>query len=272
MQAAMPLARARPDRPQEAIARGGSVVRMKQRMSEPANPGGCNGDMVRVFDADPDLLGGLDASTTDLLRRRVVAPMLWIDAGPWAPPPCPAGPGNCFGLLVLDGLIIRSLRFEGRNCPELIGAGDVLRPWDGDDQNSIPASVFWAALERTTVAILDDRFVAMARRWPTIMSQLLSRTVQRSRTLAFQLAIVHVRHAETRLRMLLWHLADRWGRVTSDGVHLPLALTHETLADLACMRRPTASTALQRLTRNGELERRPGGGWLLTGDPPDRLA
>jgi CRP-like cAMP-binding protein len=89
-----------------------------------------------------------------------------------------------------------------------------------------------------------------------------------SRTLAFHLAIVHVRHAETRLHLLLWHLADRWGRVTPQGVHLPLALTHERLAHLVCMRRPTASTALQRLSKAGELRRMRDGTWLLTGTPP----
>ena len=30
--------------------------------------------------------------------------------------------------------------------------------------------------------------------------------------------------------MLLWYLAERWGRVTPDGVIVPLRLTHETLA------------------------------------------
>ncbi len=100
------------------------------------------------------------------------------------------------------------------------------------------------------------------------MSNLLSRSVQRSRALAFHLAIAHVRHAETRLHMLLWHLADRWGRVTPAGVHVPLALTHETLAHLVCMRRPTASTALQRLRCAGDIDRRRDGTWVLTRTPP----
>jgi hypothetical protein len=229
------------------------------------------GDLVRVFDADPDLLGGLDPRTTDLLRHRAVAPKLWIEAGQWTPPIC-AEQQNWFGLLVLDGLIVRSVQLEGRACPELIGAGDVLRPWDCGSQDSGVGSVSWSALERSAVAVLDERFIVAVCRWPTIMVELLARAVQRSHTLAFQLAIVHVRHAESRLRMLLWHLADRWGRVTREGIHLPLALTHETLAHLVCMRRPTASTALQRLIRNGELERRRDSTWLLKGNPGRLLA
>ncbi len=228
------------------------------------------GDLVRVFDADPDLLGDLDRRTTDLLRHRAVAPKLWIEPGPWTPPIC-AEQRSWFGLLVLDGLIVRSVQLDGRACPELVGAGDVLRPWDCGSEASATGTVTWSALERSAVAILDERFIAAVCRWPTIMVELLARAVQRSHTLAFQLAIAHVRHADSRLRMLLWQLADRWGRVTPDGIHLPLALTHEMLAHLVCMRRPTASTALQRLIRNGEFERRRDGTWLLKGDPA-RLA
>jgi CRP-like cAMP-binding protein len=226
-------------------------------------------DLVRVFDEDPDLLAGLDQRTTDLLRRRATVAKLWIEPGPWEAPAEGADTCGCFGLLVLDGLMLRSLHLDGRECPELVGAGDLLRPWtDTGSDSSIPSRVTWTALERTTVAVLDHRFAAAVSSWPTIMCELLSRAVQRSRTLAFHLAIVHVRHAETRLHMLLWHLADRWGRVTPEGVHVPLALTHERLAHLVCMRRPTASTALQRLARAGELRRRPDGTWLLTGSPP----
>ncbi len=223
-------------------------------------------------DEDPDLLCGLDRSTTDLLRRRVVTPKLWVAAGPWTPPADLERSRTTLGLLVVDGLIIRSIHLNGRKCPELVGAGDLLRPWDHDHDDAVAVSVSWKALERTTIAILDERFMAAVCRWPTIMSELLSRTVQRSRTLAFHLAIVHVRHAQTRLRMLLWHLVDRWGRVTPDGLHLPLALTHQTLADLACMRRPTASTALQHLCRAGELERHRDGTWLLKGERPSITA
>ncbi len=227
-------------------------------------------DVVRVFDKDPELLAGLDPAATDLLRRRAVVPKLCVDAGPWSAPMEGASPGS-LGLLVLDGLMIRSLDLAGRKCPELIGAGDVLRPWDGERDGSVTMSVSWTVLERTTVAVLDERVAPVICRFPTIMSALLSRTIQRSQTLAFLLGIAHIRHAETRLHTLLWHLADRWGRVTPAGVHLPLALRHETLAQLVCMRRPTASTTLQRLARAGEVERRRDGTWLLTGQPPSFL-
>jgi CRP/FNR family cyclic AMP-dependent transcriptional regulator len=57
-------------------------------------------------------------------------------------------------------------------------------------------------------------------------------------------------------------LADRWGYVAPDGIHLDLRLTHSTLARLACAQRPSVSTAIGRLGRSGVL-RRDAGGFVL---------
>ena len=67
--------------------------------------------------------------------------------------------------------------------------------------------------------------------------------------------------------MLFWELADRYGHVHADGVHLDLPLTHEVLSHLAGARRPSVSGALTRLADEGRL-RRSGRHWVLSGDPP----
>ena len=38
------------------------------------------------------------------------------------------------GLLVLDGLLIRRIELAGRFAAELLGPGDLLRPWQEDDE------------------------------------------------------------------------------------------------------------------------------------------
>jgi CRP-like cAMP-binding protein len=84
------------------------------------------------------------------------------------------------------------------------------------------------------------------------------------------MAIVQQPRVETRLHMLLWHLADRSGTVSADGVTLPLRLTQGVLAALVAARRPTVSAALRALERDGKLTRTPQG-WLLRGSPPGGL-
>jgi hypothetical protein len=72
---------------------------------------------------------------------------------------------------------------------------------------------------------------------------------------------------DERLLLLLWHMADRWGRVTPHGVSLSLRLTHELLADLIAVQRPSVTLSLQQLERQGRISRE-GGKILLIGQPP----
>lgn len=225
-------------------------------------------DVVRVFQYDPDLLAGVDAGTAELLRRRAVARRMDLPGGSWSPPSGDGDYARGLGLLILEGLVCRSICVRGRDCPELLGAGDLLRPWEPAGAGVDDGENTWRVLQPTTLAILDERLTALLSRWPSVMVAFVSRSTQRSRALAVQLAIAHTRQAETRLLALFWHLAERWGRMTPRGVVLPLPLTHELLGQLACLHRPTTSTALQRLVRAGEIARRPDRGWMLLGQPP----
>jgi CRP/FNR family transcriptional regulator, cyclic AMP receptor protein len=225
-------------------------------------------EVARVFDYDPDLLAGLDAHTATMLRQRAVVRRLEAPCGPWSPPCGEGDHTDTLGLLVLDGLVSRSICVHGRYCPELLGAGDLLRPWQPDAAGAVDEPEAWRVLAPLTIGVLDERFTALLRRWPSIIVTLLARSTQRARALAFQRAIAQIRQAETRLLTLFWHLADRWGRMTAQGVVLPLPLTHELLGQLACLHRPTTSTALQRLVRAGEIARRADRGWVLLGEPP----
>ena len=84
--------------------------------------------------------------------------------------------------------------------------------------------------------------------------------------LVTSMAIAQQPKLDIRLWMLFWELADRYGRVHRDGVHVDLPLTHELLSQLAGARRQSVSSALTRLVRRGVIERH-GSGWVLHGEP-----
>jgi hypothetical protein len=63
----------------------------------------------------------------------------------------------------------------------------------------------------------------------------------------------------------LWNIADRFGRVRSDGVLVPLPLSHAALGRLVGSR-PTVSLAIKDLTGDGRLSRTRDGYWVLSSD------
>lgn len=92
----------------------------------------------------------------------------------------------------------------------------------------------------------------------------------RSRWLALDLAISHLVAVKERLLLTLWHLADRWGRVTRDGVKIRVGgLTQQLLGDIVGAHRPSVSVALGELNHEGTVRQLGGGGFLLLKDPPD---
>jgi CRP-like cAMP-binding protein len=229
-----------------------------------------SGRLIAVLERDPDLLEGLSSEQAADARRRARAPAVTLEPGPWA---TPSGPGERFrghlGLLVLDGLMTRNIAHGPMRSTELIGGGDLLRPWSHDDRlGSLPVSTSWFVLRPTTLAVLDGRFAEAVCRWPPVVVNLMERSVQRTRWLAVQLAIAHHRRVDTRLLLLFWHLADRWGRVHREGVVVPVRLTHALVASLIGAQRPSVSAALQELSGRGAVVRQPDGSWLLRGGPP----
>jgi CRP-like cAMP-binding protein len=170
--------------------------------------------------------------------------------------------------LVLEGLLIRRVGIEGRFGAELLGEGDLLRPWQSNGETAVlPLQTVWMVLEPTRMAVLDNQFVTRLAEYPELAPAFVARAMQRTRNLAVNMAIVHQARVDVRLLMLLWHLAGRWGRVRSDSTMLPLRLTHAVLADLVAARRPTVTSALSDLARRG-LVRSSGDNWLLYGEPP----
>lgn len=199
--------------------------------------------------------------------------MLEVKAGAWNPEPIPQGLRAGLGLLLLDGAAVRRIGHRRRGGAELLGPGDIIRPWDGDGDSGsltgLPTS--WRVIEPLRLAVLDQRFSARIAPYPEIGARLLARATERARAILVQMAIAHHARIDDRLALALWHVAERWGRVTPNGVALTLRLTHELLADIVAAQRPSVTLSLQHLERDGRIARRDGVIYLL-GDPPSAEA
>lgn len=220
---------------------------------------------IRVLEEDPDLAEAIDPQVRAHALETVLVREVHVDPGAWRPPPASFEKG--LGMLVLDGILIHRVGIDRRFGIELIGEGDLLRPPPWHSESTLVMTNDWLALEPTRLAVLDERFVRQLAQFPELGGRLISRAVQRSRELAVNMAIVHQARVDVRLHMLFWHLAGRWGRVRSDGIIIPLRLTHAVLSDLVAARRPTVTSALSDLSRRGVVRAVPEG-WLLSGDPP----
>lgn len=227
--------------------------------------------VVSLLERDRELGEDLDPGRLAAATERARAPTITLPRGGWEPPQWSARVCNGPGLLMLEGLMLRRVGVKGRYGAELLSAGDLLRPWQAEDAaSSVPHEPHWEVLDRCRIAILDVDLMRRLAPYPEIQGRLIARAMRRSRRLALNIAIVHQPKVESRLRILLWHLADRWGTVGADGVTMPVRLTHETLAELTAARRPTVSAALSAMEREGSLERT-AKGWLLHGAPPSEL-
>jgi hypothetical protein len=222
-----------------------------------------------LIDLDPDLGRLLDGARLAHARAELRVGVHSLARGPWPlkAVPSPATTQH-LGLLVLNGVLASDVLLEDLVSTELLGGGDLLRPWPLEAPERLLANeTRWTVLAECRVAILDQRFALALSRFPEIYGVLLERMDHRARRLATTQAISELTRVDRRLLAMLWHLAERWGRMTAQGVVIPLDVSHRLLGQLVGARRPTVSTALAELARDGEVERRADGGWLLRGEP-----
>lgn len=223
-----------------------------------------------VLHEDADLAEAIPPDRREQALRHCLAEQLIIPGGDGISEASPLTSG--VGILVMSGLLVRRVGIDGRFGAELLGEGDLLRPWQWEsDSATLPLEMGWSVVAPARLALLDDDFVSRCiSSFPELAAPLVGRAMQRARNLAVNMAIVHQARVDSRLHMLLWHLAGRWGRVRTEGTVVPFRLTHTLLADLVAARRPTVTSALSDLSRRG-LIRASGDEWILYGGPPREL-
>jgi len=226
-------------------------------------------ESVLVLDEDRPLGEMVPAGSLERARLASIAAVLRRPAGLWDADADADVARNGFGLLVLEGALVRGIGVDGRFGAELLAAGDLLRPWQHDGAGGVLAfEMEWRIVAAVRLAALDLRWATRMAPYPSVAAELTGRALDRSRRLATLMAISQQPRLDQRVWLLFWELADRHGTVHPDGVHLRLRLTHEVISHLVAARRPSVSAALTRLAKRGVLQR-DGGEWLLSGPPPD---
>lgn len=225
---------------------------------------------VPLLDADRSLAAAAPVAHIAALQQLLLVDVLNLETGPWEPDMAPLAPDGALGMLVLDGFLIRCQSLDGRTSAEPLGPGDLLRPWDFDEGEGVCVRVgaSWQVCEPARIALLDTRTAAAIGRSPMLTGELMGRLLRRSRLLATLLALTQIRQLKRRILLALWSLADRWGRVTPQGVALTVPLRHGTIAQLVGASRPSVTSSLADLRAEGLLKQVKNHCWVLTGKPP----
>jgi CRP-like cAMP-binding protein len=221
-----------------------------------------------LLELDPDLGQLLEGERLAAARHELRVAIHTLESGPWELDNLSTKSADHIGLLILDGVLAREVLVSDTVSTELLGPGDVVRPWRLHDESALLRhAVRWNVLARSRIALLDRRFGVALGGFPEVNAALIDRVNERALRLAVTQAISQLNRVDRRLLALFWHLAERWGRMTKDGVALPMTLSHRMLGQLIGARRPTVSTALSELAKDGEVRRRDDGTWLLVGAP-----
>jgi len=134
-----------------------------------------------VLDADPDLAEGLGVEEAHRAERASQADTQLLEPGRWSPQVGAEGTQATLGLLVLGGLLTREVTLLGRCSVELLGQGDLLRPWQPDaaDDAVVPGEAAWTVVEPSWLAVLDRSFQRRLDPWPEVTAALTGRAQQR---------------------------------------------------------------------------------------------
>lgn len=216
---------------------------------------------VRLLSEDKALARCVPAAERAAAEAQLVARTITVAPGELNPPAM-AADASTFALLLTSGLLRADVDFAGRRTSETLVPGDVLLPHqprpDGFRTQRRVTALSWA-----TFALLDRRFMRVAAHWPQLMVELHQRLADQEHRIAVNGAIGQLPRTDDRILSAFRHLAFRLGEDATDGVILPVPMTHAEIGQMIGASRPTVSLALTRLATEGRLERRTDGSWLL---------
>jgi CRP/FNR family cyclic AMP-dependent transcriptional regulator len=219
---------------------------------------------IRLFEVEPDLARFLTPEEREEARG-ISVPVLTLGRQEIDVDALLSGAG-AFAAVIVDGLLLHRLAIGSQPALRLLGPSDIIAR-TGEARSALLSRLSYHANGELKLAMLDDRVLLTARRFPRLIAGLHMRMGEQHERIATQLVICQLPRVEDRVLAMMWLLAESWGRVTTSGTVLPIALTHDALGELIGARRPTVTLALRGLAERGALFRQDGG-WLLLAPMP----
>jgi CRP-like cAMP-binding protein len=221
-------------------------------------------DICSVLELDPDIGNGIDPEEWELARSVCLASLCHVPAGKWEVGEPAGEQPQMLGFVIVAGVVCQEVALRERHMFEFLGPGDVVQAPVVPARPRLGGPVMSTAAVDTTVLALGESFIRAAARWPSLLVAVHERLEAQRENLAIQGLIAQLARAEHRVLLQLWHLADRWGRVTPEGTLVPLSLTHRMLGQMIAARRPTVTLAAAALESQGLIRRVDSSAWLLT--------
>ena len=91
-------------------------------------------ELISLLDADPELGDLLAPDELERARAEALTRVRRLSTGAWRVEDAVESDVHHRGFMLADGLVSRDLDVLGKRCVELIGPGDVLRPWSWDEE------------------------------------------------------------------------------------------------------------------------------------------
>src|SRR5215207_3282372 len=162
----------------------------RRDMGTETEPAGTAAHSVSVLERDPGLGDGLSRVQFEWAARRLRVATVRCPRGELCAWPLADEPESGFqGFLVLTGLLSRTVSLGHLHTSELLGPGDLLRPWRGADEDLLQVRSCWRVHQSAEIALLDRRFHALAAPCPEVSSALHDRDTARATSLATRLVI-----------------------------------------------------------------------------------
>ena len=142
---------------------------------------------------------------------------------------------------------------QGERTIGMLERGDVVvRPLDGLIAPDPRVRCF--AIEASELHLVDRGRMEAWLSDPVLAANLVRVLSAQVADRELAVAIALEPRVERRVLLKLRQLAERWGRVTPDGIRLDLRLTHQELANMVGAVRESVTLAMGRLADSGQIE------------------